>query len=125
VIRNPEITKNVRTPRSPNTDTEIHDGALRVPVECAHSTIRIEIARSPSSPGIRPRVSLTGRALYDAERLRSTGRLRSTAAHGRSMRALAHQPSQPLCSDSASGWPMVSIRPCGPSRVIRAPDCGR
>ena len=58
VIKNPEITKNVRTPRSPATSRCGMLGRPRVPLACANSTIAIEIARSPSSPGIRPCVSL-------------------------------------------------------------------
>ena len=53
MIRKPEMTKNVRTPRSAKKcDGPI--GALCVPPTCAANTTRIEIARSPSRVAMRP-----------------------------------------------------------------------
>src|SRR3954471_19761050 len=66
-MRNPEITKNVRTPASPSHCSLGITGTTPVPGMCAQNTSPIEIARNPSSVAILPGDSFgTFVAVYSA-----------------------------------------------------------
>src|SRR5690242_3747736 len=61
-MRNPEITKNVQTPRNPrlNGSTQLYGTKFFVSARCMVTTAAMENARMPSREGIRPPCVLTG-----------------------------------------------------------------